>query len=177
LRDVLHDLGGLGYRATWGIFSASEVGAPHQRKRVFILAHRKCAGLEGWVRSMQPESIGRRASDQPSEGGDLLVNTINYGGGDVRGSKRFEAQQPIASVSSSSVQWWPSGPGQPQFGWEPPRVAQSALGRNSDGSAGGMDYAQLCVSGDNRVDELRLLGNGVVPATATRAFLTLIKDL
>jgi DNA (cytosine-5)-methyltransferase 1 len=209
LRDVLHDLGGLGYRTSWGIFSASEVGAPHQRKRVFILAHRadlggqvryiagsqgagetgdavprceevahrKCAGLEGWVRSMQPESIGRRASDQPSEGGDLLVNPVNYGGGDVRGSKRLEAQQPVASVSSSSVQWWPSGPGQPQFGWEPPRVAQSALGRNADGSAGGMDYAQLCVAGDNRVDELRLLGNGVVPATATRAFLTLIKEL
>jgi hypothetical protein len=35
----------------------------------------------------------------------------------------------------------------------------------------------LCVSGDNRIDELRLLGNGVVPATATRAFLTLIKEL
>ena len=177
LRDVLHDLGGLGYRTTWGIFSASEVGAPHQRKRVFILAHRKCAGLEGWVRSIQPESIGRGTSDHPSESGDLLVNPVNYGGGDVRGSKRLEAQQPVASVSSSSVQWWPSGPGQPQFGWEPPRVAQSALGRNSDGSAGGLDYAQLCVAGDNRVDELRLLGNGVVPATATRAFLTLIKEL
>ena len=38
LRDVLQDLGQMGYRTTWGIFSAEEVGAPHQRKRVFILA-------------------------------------------------------------------------------------------------------------------------------------------
>jgi hypothetical protein len=30
---------------------------------------------------------------------------------------------------------------------------------------------------DNRTDELRLLGNGVVPATATRAFLTLLEKL
>jgi hypothetical protein len=30
-------LEGAGYRTTWGIFSAAEVGAPHQRKRVYIL--------------------------------------------------------------------------------------------------------------------------------------------
>ena len=41
LKYVLGDLEGRGYRTTWGIFSAVEVGAPHQRKRVFILAHRQ----------------------------------------------------------------------------------------------------------------------------------------
>jgi site-specific DNA-cytosine methylase len=39
LSDVIEDLAGMGYRTTWGIFSASECGAPHQRKRVFIMAH------------------------------------------------------------------------------------------------------------------------------------------
>jgi DNA (cytosine-5)-methyltransferase 1 len=39
-----------------------------------------------------------------------------------------------------------------------------------------MGYAELCVSCDNRTDELRLLGNGVVPATAHKAFLTLIQE-
>ena len=37
LSTVISDLEELGYRTTWGIFSAEEVGAPHQRKRVFIL--------------------------------------------------------------------------------------------------------------------------------------------
>jgi len=36
LREVIGDLEGAGYQATWGIFSASEVGAFHQRKRVYI---------------------------------------------------------------------------------------------------------------------------------------------
>jgi DNA-cytosine methyltransferase len=38
-------------------------------------------------------------------------------------------------------------------------------------------YAELCTSCDNRTDELRLLGNGVVPATATLAFRTLWEEL
>lgn len=46
LSTVLADLEEDGYCAAWGIFSASEVGAPHQRKRVFILAYDKCKGLE-----------------------------------------------------------------------------------------------------------------------------------
>jgi DNA (cytosine-5)-methyltransferase 1 len=263
LREVIGELEEIGYRATWGIFSAAEVGAPHQRKRVFILAHREGAGLEGhnWMFAGCNES--RRESPEP-EG--------QIGGGDS------------CRVS------WPSRPGHPQFGWEPPRVVadavrngrskaerdaatmgseersqeghqsesgpvassfdcgssmgdttqrkdngresrdmgqeagegrcgddaadsagtgmadasqqhgtggsawtgrgewsqcdlenhrdggngdgqtQPALGGNADGPASGMDYAELCLSGDNRTDELRLLGNGVVPATAERAF-------
>ncbi len=39
LKYVLGDLESMGYRATAGIFSASEVGAPHQRKRVFIMGY------------------------------------------------------------------------------------------------------------------------------------------
>lgn len=39
LREVLKELESLGYRATWGIFSASECFAPHERQRIFILAY------------------------------------------------------------------------------------------------------------------------------------------
>ena len=39
LLHVLQDLESMGYIAEAGVFSASEVGAPHQRKRVFILAY------------------------------------------------------------------------------------------------------------------------------------------
>jgi hypothetical protein len=39
------------------------------------------------------------------------------------------------------------------------------------------EIREWMVKTDNRTDELRLLGNGVVPATATRAFLTLLEKL
>ncbi len=41
-REVRSDLEGLGYTVKEGIFSAEEVGATHQRKRLFILAISKC---------------------------------------------------------------------------------------------------------------------------------------
>ena len=213
LSDVIEDLAGMGYRTTWGIFSAAEVGAPHQRKRVFILANRIGARLEGLAGNVQG---AKRESD---------------------GSGRSVA------ASSLSLQSWPSRPGQPQFDWEPPRVVanprsqelnrlsqptrrnessqigiasdglgdaadaglslgrpgavqqsgaveeskrsdvraewetESALGRDSDGSPDRLGNAKLFTSSDNRTDELRLLGNGVVPATAERAFRVLMEQL
>jgi hypothetical protein len=57
------------------------------------------------------------------------------------------------------------------------RQTQPPLGGDPDGPSSGLDYAQLCVTCDNRTDELRLLGNGVVPATAERAFRSLMQEL
>jgi site-specific DNA-cytosine methylase len=54
---------------------------------------------------------------------------------------------------------------------------QSPLGGNPDGPARGMDYAELSCTTDNRTDELRLLGNGVVPAVAELAWRTLWEEL
>jgi hypothetical protein len=57
------------------------------------------------------------------------------------------------------------------------RQTQSSLGGDADGTANRMDDAQLYVSCDNRTDELRLLGNGVVPVTAEKAFRILINRM
>jgi DNA (cytosine-5)-methyltransferase 1 len=37
--DVLADLAEIGWSCEWGTFRASDVGAPHRRERIFILAH------------------------------------------------------------------------------------------------------------------------------------------
>ena len=38
--EVLGDLAALGYAARWDVFRASDVGAPHRRERLFVLAYR-----------------------------------------------------------------------------------------------------------------------------------------
>ncbi len=42
LPDVLRSLAALGYDAEWDVFSACEVGAPHARERLFLLAYSNC---------------------------------------------------------------------------------------------------------------------------------------
>jgi DNA (cytosine-5)-methyltransferase 1 len=79
LREVLSDLEGLGYSQTWGIFSAREVGAPHQRKRVYILANSSCRRIrhndrptsgEGW-----PAAEARREVVRQGDGEELPVRS------------------------------------------------------------------------------------------------------
>jgi len=47
LRDVLADLEELGFRCAFGLYSASEIGAPHRRERVFILGLADADGERG----------------------------------------------------------------------------------------------------------------------------------
>lgn len=65
LSTVLSDLESLGYRCAWGIFSAEECGAPHRRKRVFILA--KCEGWNGGL----PSGAIKKESQLGINGRDL----------------------------------------------------------------------------------------------------------
>jgi DNA (cytosine-5)-methyltransferase 1 len=45
---VLGDLAALGYDAEWKIISAAEVGAPHRRERVWIVAYPQSARNADW---------------------------------------------------------------------------------------------------------------------------------
>ena len=46
LADVLADLAEIGWSAEWGTYRASDVGAPHRRERVFIIAHTNSKGSQ-----------------------------------------------------------------------------------------------------------------------------------
>ena len=119
LREVIADLESIGYAATWGIFSAAECGAPHQRKRVFILAHDQSERVQGLWAAWKQESSAHEQQELP--------------------------------VRSGAGTDWSDGTTEP------------ILLRMDDG-------------GPDWVDRMRLLGNGVVPATAALAFTTLLNE-
>ena len=48
LGKVLGDLAALGFDAEWGVLGAAAVGAPHQRERIWIVAHATGRRLERW---------------------------------------------------------------------------------------------------------------------------------
>ena len=180
LSTVLSDLEEDGYRTTWGVFSAAEVGAPHQRKRVFILAQRRgLADPEGEALRGLPRRAGEFLSRSGFSGLDVAHNQrqrVQEHGGREPGGEELAAAR-----DNGSPRFWPSRPGEPQHWWEPSRTFSgktfSEVGRDSHGTPDRMDNAELFESCDSRVDELRLLGNGVVPATAERAWRVLYERL
>lgn len=269
LLHVLRELERVDYQATAGVFSAAEVGAPHQRKRVFILAvdltsrtseritralvHQRGDTLEGRGESIQeggkrelcvsdshlaftstaypagrgqdqhkwepPRTVGDSKSgngegsggpEELSRGWNTRVqNRESSELGDSNCERREQnleqstkqgttgvVQRPGASLDNADREGCirdlvdeartdtkgraianghdastSASSGQIQGQIEP------ALGRDFDGAAHRLDTTLLYESVDNRTDELRLLGNGVVPDTAARAFCLLWQDL
>ena len=78
-----------------------------------------------------------------------------------KGNRKTDRSSRTNHTRSESLQW----------------TTQSSLGGDVDGSSDWMDYGDVCKSVCNRTDELRLLGNGVVPATAARAFRVLWEEI
>lgn len=87
--EVRRDLQGLGYKVEEGIFSAEEVGAPHQRKRLFILGVREEVDNASGNRLEQKYKIS--ASGNSAEYDGQLANT------DLNG----ERTQPRETASES----------------------------------------------------------------------------
>ncbi|MCK4302802.1 MAG: DNA cytosine methyltransferase [Candidatus Eisenbacteria sp.] len=158
LGPVLGSLASLGFDAEWGMFRASDVGAPHRRERLFILAHRdrdRLAQLrEGWLH----ERKNPRGHDT-----DGCNTDVEHADGNGRGPREL----PIAACAALTGaegrgRAFPPGPDDYE-GW---RAALPATQPAICGVAHGPT---------NRVGELRACGNGVVPAVVALAFITLAR--
>jgi len=113
---VLGDLAALGFDAEWGIVSAENAGAPHLRKRIWILAH------------------------DPREDASDSENAKQDGRRDWLG-RRGRVESDVDGSGAGGALWWESEPD---------------VGRVAHGVAA-------------RVDRLRCLGNGQVPAVVRLA--------
>ena len=90
-----------------------------------------------------------------------------------RENREGEQSEVLGERLKSNETRWPARPGEEQYEWEEPRVteAQSELGGAVDGLTHRVDPIA------NRVDRLRLLGNGVVSQTAELAWKSLWRKI
>lgn len=183
LLHVLRELERLGYKSTAGVFSAAEVGATHQRRRVFILGIRddlKQSGLD-LIRSNIEHSTSRRRTAYPrGRGADqhpFEPPRVTMGHPDGERLERDQVNKRASTdkIDRSQARQAHDPPSSPRN--EVHRQTKPAMGGESYGPSDRVDYAELYESFDNRVDELRSLGNGVVPDTAARAFRVLFDEL
>jgi DNA (cytosine-5)-methyltransferase 1 len=81
---VLADLAGLGFDAEWRTVRASEVGAPHRRERLFVVATSRDASLRGWHAQSATEGSGQRSGATGRPNRDAPADTP----GDGRDARR-----------------------------------------------------------------------------------------
>lgn len=150
---VLGDLAAMGYDARWGVVGAWHAGAPHKRDRLWLVAYPECperweTGAEGCSHQGRQHANGLpQRQEVPSGAGtgrEMVADTENaepIGRRDRTGrGQRCPLDDDGAGAEGSL--WWESEPD---------------VGRVAHGVA-------------SRVDRLRALGNGQVPAALALAW-------
>lgn len=218
---VLKDLAEAGFAAEWDCFSAAQLGAPHKRERVFVLAYtegdlRGASGNDRYGASDGPGNCARGMADTGGERQQERCAAVavrsqhaatECGGGDVadagdrfvpiagRGAEGRNGTGPAGAILGNTAQFAEREPGDAGIRDEHRHSSCGGIGGTGrlfppgpDDTAGWIDYlagspeAEPAVrfpthGNTGRLDELFLLGNGVVPIVAAKAFLVLAKRL
>ena len=134
LGTVLGDLAEMGFDAKWGVLGAANVGAPHRRERIWIVAYTKellCNGGNHNPRKL----LGRKQVSELGNGG-WEENVSDTDGSQCKGNKRPERS--IKERANTGKQGW----------WE----VEPDVGRVADGVAARVD--RLKAIGNGQVSEV-----------------------
>lgn len=145
LGTVIADLATLGYVGRWGVIGASDCGAPHIRKRLWIVAHTDRDGLQKRVHESISCSRPNGGKQERSSADGVLASPD---ASDTNGGKRSLGRE-------AGRAWWVGERFSQIRDW--PLTSEPVLDRGSDGVA-------------YRLDRLRAAGNGQVPAVVRRAW-------
>lgn len=175
LDSVITDLAGMGWSARWGVVRASDAGAPHQRARVFILAHpssRQQPGIADHWGLSEPEQRGHHPAHPEGHSHRPPVPERGQpeqpGGSDSQAAWRdWQAYWPV-------IQRWEHITGRPA----PAPVVTTPRGERLSPYfvewMMGLEPGWVTGHGLTAPQELKMLGNGVVPQQARLALDLLV---
>ena len=164
---ILKDLAESGYDAWWKVISAAEVGGPHKRDRLWIVAHSNSS------RKLQSEGSEQDKWRRFSYSSQALAAAHpGYVGQKEKVRSRRYTSEPSSEdatdTSSSGLE-----------GWELPIGEEEAY--TTTGSTCWWDteprVGRVAHGMAHRVDRLKALGNGQVPAVAATAFKVFEPDV
>lgn len=183
-REVLGDLTSLRYDATWRLVRASDVGAPHRRERLFILAY-----AEGG-RSRQHSKVSNtllehgngviKHSNTDGNGLNMVGNNVGKNGNQRQSQSIFGelVETPISDASSQCVSPVGNLPKlrrrftsrrEMHLREVPAPLDQGKLNARFVEYMMGLPDGWVTDIGLSRAQQLKILGNGVVPQQAEYA--------
>jgi DNA (cytosine-5)-methyltransferase 1 len=195
LGRVLGDLAAMGFDARWGVLGAADVGAPHQRDRIWIVAkwrghlsHAQHDRIRWWEQQQESlETTHREMADPDFIGLDesktkrdrtqeqqVCQNELDYGNeiwSEAIGCGQLGNEKELANSAGIGLE----GQGQSEQpinsktyrDWE---TSQSANVRESDFWATEPNVGRVVNGMASRVDRIKALGNGQVPLCAATAW-------
>ena len=161
---ILGDLAESGYDARWRILSAAELGAPHKRDRLWVLAN--TINNANWnIREQTRESESEILADAASErrdGRDCLPET-SFENGWICTEGDYQQAGDVADACTTGLAQREGAPGK----WT------HAAAAGGDWWTIEPDVGRVAHGVAARVDRLKALGNGQVPAVVRAAWLLL----
>jgi DNA (cytosine-5)-methyltransferase 1 len=154
--SVLTDLAKIGWAAEWGTFRASDIGAPHRRDRLFIIAYADSEGLQGTDIGLDLAEGRRDARGHAATSVDNAADTDwgKYAPAIRRWESVLDRPAPAPTVERKDKRRL-----NPQF-------VEWMMG---------LPDGWLTGHGLSAAQELKMLGNGVVPQQAHAAITQLME--
>ena len=182
LAAILEGLAGLGYDARWCVLGAGDVGAPHIRKRMWVLANARSGRRSRQEKRKVQQSGGAEVICPSYEIADANSERCNAGAERERRAPGADpsgcGQGPVVANAESNRR--------APCGLEPDGVDEKETGDRESKSARGYppdsrwppepDVGRVADGVPNRVDRLKALGNGQVPAVAAEAWRLLNEE-
>jgi DNA (cytosine-5)-methyltransferase 1 len=161
---VLKDLAQIGYDAKWQIVRAADVGAPHHRARLFVIAYPTSQGLQRdrW----QERRIGSEiATDTDNPGRIGNMSGLSGGSNSCAVSNTYDQYQSHdRQVSQLGSRF--TARCEMYLQTTPPSLDQGKLNPEFVEYMMGLPPGWVTNTGISRSQQLKMLGNGVVPQQA-----------
>ena len=167
LQYVLRELEGLGYRATAGVFSAAEVGAPHQRKRVYILGMANGENIGRGRRKHRDGDDKRELQEQEAQEQSNLWSEAERCSRDLREEELGNTADIRLKQHRSDTGEAGADQSREERGMYEPKRA-SALSRDGSQQEGGEELADSHSRGGEIQDQGKLTGEQVLERNGSR---------
>ena len=171
LERVLADLAKMGFDARWGVLGANDVGAPHKRERIWILAYPQHGGHCDSVKRVDDKKIGiQKKIGKKRSGRGLPVGT----GGmerDGKSDRLYDGRETFSNSNNKGLQGRENSRGNEE-NWTQSNDKQFAgCGRKSGrGWEIEPDVGRVANGVAARMDRIKALGNGQVSQVAAFAW-------